>query len=344
MHKLSETRFIGVAILAAMMATTSACAPSAGPRPLTRPANATGSASATGTASSGAPAASVKAEAPEFAAVVGEHAVIRQVAAGYQFTEGPAWHDGKLIFSDIATDTMYQWSPGKEVAVFRRPSHDANGNTIDARGRLITCEQGARSVTRTDEDGKVVTLADPSGGRRLNSPNDVAVKSDGSIWFTDPAYGIKASQKELEGCWVFRIDPGAKEPVPVIRDIPWPNGICFSPDEKFLYVGNSDAKDACIRRYVVRADNTLGDCVVFARIAPGIPDGIRTDSAGRLYVTAGDGVQVYGADGKLLGRILTPEAAANCCFGGRDGRTLFITARTSVWMVELKVRGQRRRP
>ena len=330
-----------VAVVALMFAIMGACKRPVRSTPAAPPGRPAASGPAVSQQASTAVLGGFKAEDPAFAEVVAEAAVIHQVAAGYQFTEGPAWYGGKLVFSDIATDTIYQWSPKQGASVFRRPSHDANGNTVDAQGRLITCEQGSRSVTRTDKDGKVTTLASSYAGHRLNSPNDVAVKSDGTVWFTDPSYGIKASQMEQEGCWVFRIDPGAKEPVPVIRDIPWPNGICFSPDERFLYVGNSDANDACVRRYVVHHDNTIGQSVIFVRILPGFPDGMRTDSVGRLYVTAGDGVQVFGPDGKRLGRILTPDAATNCCLGGSDGQTLFITARPRVWMVELKVRSRK---
>jgi gluconolactonase len=267
---------------------------------------------------------------------------VRRICNRRKFTEGPVWLAGKncLLFSDIPADTIHQWTEAGGMKVFRKPSHNANGNTTDLQGRLITCEHGSRTVTRTERSGKVVTIASSYLGRKLNSPNDVVVKSDGTIWFTDPPYGIRPEQREQKAHYVFRLDKGAAEPVAVADDFDMPNGLCFSPDEKHLYVADS-GKPHHVRRLPVLEGNRLGKGNVFAVIAPGVPDGIRVDVAGRLYSTAGDGVQVFDVKGKLIGRILTPAPAANCCFGGPGRKTLFITARDGVYMVRLAVAGRR---
>ena len=276
----------------------------------------------------------------EFEEVVGEGAELRKVADGFEFVEGPAWFDGGLVFSDIPADTIYRWTEEDGLSVWRRPSHHANGNTVDLEGRLVTCEHGSRRVTRTERDGSVTVLAERYGGKRLNSPNDVVVKSDGSIWFTDPPYGIKPEEKEQAGNYVFRLDPGAEEPVVVADDFPMPNGLYFSPDEETLYVADSDPKVAHVRKIAVQKYGTIGTGSAWVEVAPGIPDGLRTDTNGRAFVSLGDGVQVFAPDGRLLGKIRTPETAANCTFGGAGKRTLFITAVSSVWSVELGVEGR----
>ena len=279
-----------------------------------------------------------------FREILRPDSALRRIAAGLRFTEGPVWiaKDNCLLFSDIPADTIYRWREGKGLEVFRRPSHNANGNTLDAAGRLITCEHGSRTVTRTAAGGKVTTLARTYKSKPLNSPNDAVVKSDGTIWFTDPDYGIKPEQRRQPVNYVFRIDPGAKEPVVVADEFARPNGLCFSPDEKLLYVADSDGRRHHVRRFAVQADNTLQGGRLFATIRPGAPDGIRVDQAGRLFATSGDGVQVFSPAGKLLGRIRTPQAGANCAFGGRDLKTLFITAREAVWAADLATAGARR--
>jgi gluconolactonase len=268
------------------------------------------------------------------------------VGSGYQFTEGPVWmaKDRRLLFSDIPADTIYGWTEKDGVAAFRKPSHSANGNTCDLQGRLLTCEHASRTLTRTGPDGAVSTLASTYKGRRLNSPNDVVVKSDGTIWFTDPPYGIQRREIEQPANYVFRLDPGAAEPVAVADDFTYPNGLCFSPDERMLFIANSDPKVHHVRAFHVGADNALRDGEVFAVIAPGVPDGMRMDLQDRLYCTSAEGVHVLSPEGKLLGKVRTPQTAANCAFGGPDNTTLFITASTQVWRVRLAAVGAAARP
>jgi gluconolactonase len=266
----------------------------------------------------------------------------RCIADGLKFTEGPAWlhREGCLLFSDIPADTIYRWQEARGLAVWRRPSNQANGNTVDHAGRVLTCEHGSRRLTRSGPDGtSAEVLAERYGQRRLNSPNDVVVKADGTVWFTDPPYGIRPDQMEQPASYVFRLDEGAAEPVPVTGVLSRPNGLCFSLDESKLYVADSDPKIHHVRLFDVQADGTLTGNEIFAVIAPGVPDGMRLDADGRLYVAAGDGVQVYTPAGRLLGKIRTPEPASNCTFGGPGLRTLYITARTKVWAVDLKVTG-----
>ena len=276
----------------------------------------------------------------EFERIVGAGPELRKIAEGFEFVEGPAWFEEGLVFSDIPGDTIYRWTEAEGLSVWRRPSHQANGNTVDLEGRLITCEHGSRRVTRTERDGSVTVLAATYGGKRLNSPNDVVVKSDGSIWFTDPPYGIEEHEKEQAGNFVFRLDPEAEEPVVVADDFSMLNGLCFSLNEKTLYVADSDVEVAHVRRFAVQKYGTLGPGGTWVEVALGIPDGLRRDAAGRVYVSAGNGVQVFAPDGRLLGKIRTPETAANCTFGGAGKRTLFITAVSSVWAVELGVEGR----
>jgi gluconolactonase len=263
------------------------------------------------------------------------------VADGFRFTEGPTWWAalGCLIFSDIPGDTIYRWAAGEGLTVWRRPSRHANGNTTDRQGNLLTCEHGSRTITRTSPDGRMITLASTFEGRPLNSPNDVIVGSDRAVWFTDPPYGIKPDDCRQPANYVFRLDPGATEPVAVASDFSRPNGLCFSPDERLLYIADSDTAIHHVRRFEVAAEGRLSGGDVFGVIESGVPDGMRADEAGRLYVTAADGVHVFAPDGHQLATIHTPQTAANCAFGGPDGDTLFITATSSVWSVRLATRG-----
>jgi gluconolactonase len=275
----------------------------------------------------------------EFLEVLTADSHLEPVGDGFRFTEGPAWLPGDyLVFSDIPADTMYRWTMADGVDVFRRPSRHANGNTVDRQGRLVTCEHGARRVTRTEQAGSVTVLAEEFEGKKLNSPNDAVVKSDGTVWFTDPTYGLKKREKELDGNYVFRLDPETGDMAVVAKDFDMPNGLCFSPDERTLYIADS-GKEPVVRVFRVTEDNTLEGGEVFCRVPKGVPDGMRVDEDGRLFATSGEGVCVYSPEGVLLGKILTPETAANCAFGGPDGRTLYITASTAVHRVPLAVRG-----
>jgi len=275
-----------------------------------------------------------------FRKVLRADSAVRAICTGQKFTEGPVWMDSAkcLLFSDIPADTIFRWSPAAGKSVFRKPSHQTNGNMTDKQGRLVSCEHGSRTVTRTGADGKVTTIAATYQGKKLSSPNDLAIKSDGTIWFTDPTYGLRGRAREQKGNYVYRLDPNAAEPVAVATDFHMPNGICFSPDEKLVYIADS-GRPHHVRRFAVTKDNTLADGKVFAVIRPGGPDGMRIDAAGRLFSTAGDGVHVFSPAGKLIGKIRTPKSAANCCFGGPDGKTFFITARDAVYAVSLAVTG-----
>lgn len=271
----------------------------------------------------------------EFDKIVSPDARVEKLVSGMRFTEGPVWikEGGYLLFSDIPADEIKKWKNGK-LTIFRKPSNNTNGNLLDEKGRLLCCEHGSRSVTRTLKSGKVETLVDRYEGKRLNSPNDLAVRSDGMIWFTDPPYGLKGRERELEDNHVFCFNPGTGVIRSVARDFDRPNGLCLSPDEKKLYIADS-GKPAHIRVFNVHEDGTLGSGKVFCKIDNGSPDGIRCDAEGRIFSSAGDGVHVYLPSGKLAGKVLVPERPSNLCFGGEDGRILFITARTSLYSVPL---------
>mgnify|MGYP005836769193 CR=1 FL=1 len=282
------------------------------------------------------------ADAETFARLVSPDSRPQRLATDLKFTEGPVWmsqEGGYLLFSDIPADTIYRWSEGGGLKVFRQPSHNANGNTRDRQGRLITCEHGSRRVTRTEKDGSITVLAERYNGKRLNSPNDVVVKSDDSIWFTDPPYGLprQTEGKELDRQYVFRLDPRSGKLSVVAEDFDRPNGLCFSPDEKRLYIADSAPNARHVRVFDVRDDGTLANGRVLVAFAKdeGVPDGMRCDSAGRLWSSARDGVHVYAPDGGLIGKVPLPETCANLCFGGPDGRTLYMTASKSLYCLRL---------
>lgn len=262
-----------------------------------------------------------------------------RIATDLEFTEGPVWHpDGHLLFSDIPADTICKWTPDGKLEKFRSPSGNSNGLTLDRQGRLVACEHGNRRVSRTEQDGTIVTLADRYRGKRLNSPNDVVVKSDGSVYFTDPPYGVQPDQRELDFQGVYRI--GSDGDLTLLADdFDKPNGLVFSPDEKFLYVGDTARKH--VRAFDVQPDGTLANSRVFADLSAEQqhgPDGMKVDVNGNLYVTSGV-TWIFDNTGKHLGDIVTPEAPANCAFGGTENKTLFITARTSVYRVQLRIQG-----
>lgn len=262
---------------------------------------------------------------------------IVKVSGGHEFTEGPVWSPrGTLLFSDIPANKI--WELGREKKVFRSPSGNANGLTFDRQGRLIACEHGTRRVTRTEKDGSITVLAERYRGKRLNSPNDVVVRSDGSIYFTDPTYGISPDQQELDFQGVYRIKPDGELEL-LVKDFKMPNGLCFSPDEKKLYIADS-SELRHIRVFDVARDGSLSGGKVFAKITePGAPDGMKTDRNGCLYVAGPGGVWVFNSRGKHGKTIKVPETPANLAWGGTVGKTLYVTARTSVYKVRMKTGG-----
>lgn len=284
--------------------------------------------------------------ADAFAACVAPDAKVNRLASGMKFIEGPVWlPNGQLVFSDIPANELKSWSPAKGLATFRAPSQNANGNTLDRQNRLVTCEHSGRRVAILEADGTLRTLVDRHDGKRFNSPNDVVVSRDGVVWFTDPEYGLATDPqtkrrvgKEQPGNHVYRFDPRSGKTTVAAQGFDQPNGLAFSPDEKKLYVADSGSPKN-IRQFEVGADGTLAGGSVFCTLEQGVPDGIRVDRDGRVWSTAGDGVHVFDRTGRRIGRISTPEAPANLCFGGSDGRTLFITARTSLYAIEVKVAG-----
>lgn len=278
----------------------------------------------------------------EFNKILDSAAKVERVATGMKFTEGPVWFRsgglGFLIFSDIPANELKRWTPQKSVETFRSPSNNANGNTVDREGRLVTAEHGARRISRTEKNGTVVTLVDSFEGKALNSPNDVVVTSDGAIWFTDPDYGLAGRTKEQAGNYVYRFDERTKSIHAIIKDFDKPNGLCFSPDETKLYVADS-GKPRHIRVFNVKPDGSVDAGAIFVTIDKGGPDGIRCDKDGRVWSSSGDGAQIFAPDGHLIARILLPESAANLAFGGPDEKTLYLTARTSLYVVATKTTG-----
>ena len=268
---------------------------------------------------------------PRFSACFSGHVRVERLWTGARWAEGPAWFAAGryLIWSDIPNNRIMRLSdPGDVVSVFRERSNNSNGNTVDNQGRLITCEHLTRRVTRTEVDGTIAVIAEKWQGKRFNSPNDAVVKSDNSIWFTDPAYGIDTDyegdrqKQEIDGCHVYRIDPKSGAIDRVIDDMVRPNGIAFSPDEKYLYVADTGATNVPngprhIRRFTVSANgkNVKGG-EVFAECTAGLFDGFRVDWKGRIWTSTGEGVHCYDKDGTLIGKILIPEIVGNVTFGG----------------------------
>jgi gluconolactonase len=283
------------------------------------------------------------------------NAWVEKLHGGMLWAEGPVWSaDGNyLLWSDIPNNVILQWAEGLGVRVYRHPSNNTNGHTRDRQGRLVSCEHGARRVTRTEHDGSITVLADRYKGKRLNSPNDVVVKSDGSVWFTDPPYGIMSdyeghkAKSEIGACNVYRIDPKSGDLSAVADDFNKPNGIAFSPDEQILYVadtGGSHDPDGehHIRAFDVVGGKKLRNGRVFAQIRPGLADGFRVDTDGNVWTSAGDGVHCFSPKGELLGKIRVPEVVSNVCFGGPKRNRLFITATTSLYAVYVAQVGAQR--
>ncbi|WP_297118556.1 SMP-30/gluconolactonase/LRE family protein [Thalassospira sp.] len=273
---------------------------------------------------------------------------LRKISGGHLWTEGPVWFPAHqcLLFSDIPNQKIFRWMCDGSVNEFRDHSDFANGNTRDMNGCLVTCQHGSRTVTRTEHNGKITTLADGFEGRRLNSPNDVVVKTDGSIWFTDPTYGILSNYEgykatpEQEFNNVFRLEPETGIVESVAQDFRQPNGLAFSNDEKLLYVTESGSSHdatipAVIRVYDVVGESALGNGRDFAEIDNGLPDGLRVDCYGNVWSSAADGVHCFDPGGKLLGKVLVPETVSNLTFGGARGNELMITATSSVYAIHV---------
>jgi gluconolactonase len=279
---------------------------------------------------------------------------VERLWTGARWCEGPAWFGAHrtLVWSDIPNNRMLRLDERNgTVAVFREPANHSNGNTVDRQGRLVSCEHLTRRVVRTEHDGSQTVLASHWQGKRLNSPNDVVVHSDGGIWFTDPSYGILSdyeglrADSEIGACHVYRIDPESGAVDPVANDFVKPNGLAFSPDESVLYVADTGASHAPdgprhIRRLpVTQGGRRLGAGRVFAECSKGLFDGFRVDTEGRLWASAADGVHALDPDGHLLGKILLPERVANVCFGGPRRNRLFICATTSLYAIHLHAKG-----
>jgi gluconolactonase len=280
------------------------------------------------------------------------HARVERLWTGARWSEGPVWFAAGryLLWSDIPNNRMLRFDETDgSVSEFRSPSNNSNGNTVDREGRLVTCEHLARRVTRTEHDGRITVIADQIDGKRLNSPNDVVVKSDGSIWFTDPSYGIlmdyegDRAESEIGACHVYRVDPSG-DISRVADDYVKPNGLAFSPDERELFIADTGiTHDADgpkhIRRHAVNSDGTLSGGDVFATCSEGVFDGFRFDRDGRIWSSAADGVHCLNRDGELIGKVHIPELVGNVCFGGPKLNRLFICGTTSLYSVFLNVNG-----
>jgi gluconolactonase len=289
---------------------------------------------------------------PRFKACFVGHQRVERLWTGARWLEGPAYFPASryLVFSDIPNNRIMRFDEtNNSVSVFRQPSNNSNGNTRDREGRLVTCEHLSRSVTRTGHDGTVTTLATQFEGKRLNSPNDVVVKSDGSIWFTDPSYGILSDYEGEQAvpemdCHVYRIDPQTGCVYRVADDFVKPNGLAFSPDERLLYIADTGASHmtggpAHIRQFAVSDAGKLSGGEVFATCTAGLFDGFRVDRDGRIWSSAADGVHCFDPDGTLIGKVHIPELVSNLCFGGPKRNRLYITANQSLYSVMVAVNG-----
>jgi len=290
---------------------------------------------------------------PRFARLFNGSAHVEKLYTGCRWAEGPAWFAAGryLVWSDIPNNRMLRYDETDgSVSVFRQPCGNTNGHTVDRQGRLVSCEHSGRRVSRTEFDGSITTIADRWQGKRLNSPNDVVVRSDGSIWFTDPAYGIESdyegdkAESEIGACHVYRVDPHTGAVEAVIIDMVRPNGIGFSLDERQLYVADTGRthgpqNPAHIRVFNVDEAGKVSGGGVFADCTAGMFDGFRLDSDGRIWTSAADGIHCYHPDGTLIGKVKVPEVVANCVFGGAKRNMLYICGTTSLYVVRLMVNG-----
>jgi len=297
---------------------------------------------------------------PAIDQIVPASPAIQKLAEGLVFTEGPVWiRQGYLLFSDVPSNVIYKWTGDSKVEVFRKPSGyngtdapagafiGSNGLTLDRQGRLIICEHGNGRITRLEKDGKLTVLADKYEGKRLNSPNDAVYKKDGALYFTDPPYGFvkqdEDPKKELKFNGVYRLAGGKLQLL--YRELTRPNGLAFSPDEKYLYVANSDPQRKIWMRFEVTSAGGLANGKVFYDVtnqtADGLPDGMKIDQKGNLYCTGPGGVWIFSPAGKHLGTIQPPETPANLAWGDADGKTLYITARKGLYRIVLQIPGIR---
>jgi len=298
------------------------------------------------------PDPAVRALDPRFDRCRLHNAAVERLATGYRWVEGPVWFGDHrcLVWSDIPGNRMLRWDEATGVVTpFRSPADFANGHTRDRQGRLVSCEHLTRRVTRTEHDGSITVLIDRFDGKPLNAPNDVVVASDGSVWFTDPGYGILSDYEGRRAALelptaVYRLDPERGDAEPVVQDLERPNGLCFAPGESRLYVVDSGSTPRSIHVYDV-AEGRVGAGRRFADMSPGSSDGIRCDTEGNLWASAGgggdgyDGVHVFAPDGTLIGQVLLPEACANLCFGGVAGNRLFMAASRSIYALYVNATG-----
>ncbi len=285
---------------------------------------------------------------PRFKTVVGEKIAFERIATGFLFTEGPLWHahEHYLLFSDMPGDHLRKWSAAGGVTTFRRPCNQSNGLAWDRQGRLLACEHASSRLTRTESDGSIVVLASRLHDRALNSPNDLVVKSDGSIYFSDPTYGRneyfgRPRPTELDFRGVYRVEPETLRLSLLADDFGQPNGLCFSADEQRLFVNDTDRQH--IRVFDVKADGTIAGARVWAETrgeGDGAPDGMKFDSQGNLYCCGPGGIHVFAPDAACLGVIRVPEHTANFCWGDADFRSLYITASSSVYRMRTAVAGR----
>ena len=266
------------------------------------------------------------------------------LATGFVFTEGPLWHpDGYWLFVDVRREpgAIFKLTPGDQPEIYREPSNGSNGLTFDRAGRLVMCEGDGRRMSRREHDGTIVALAERWDGKRLNRPNDVVCRSDGSIYFTNPGGRVPTEEREIDFSGVHRIAPDGTVTA-VVTDTEYPNGLAFSPDESVLYVTNT-RESMYIAAYDVRADGTASNGRIFADMSSdepdGVPDGMKVDSEGRIYSTGPGGCWIFDPAGNYLGIIRLPEMPANCAWGGEDNRTMFFTARTSVYTLRMGTTG-----
>jgi gluconolactonase len=285
---------------------------------------------------------------PRMRDVVGGTVTFERIATGCLFTEGPLWHPGGqyLLFSDMPGDHLRRWSASGGVSTFRKPCNQSNGLAWDRQGRLLACEHASSALTRTEHDGRITVLATHHEDKELNSPNDLVVKRDGSIYFSDPTYGRaeyygRPREPDLDFRGVYRLDPETRKVTLLADDFGQPNGLCFSADERQLFVNDTDRQH--IRVFDVQADGTLGNSRVWAETTgegDGAPDGMKMDTAGNLYCCGPGGIHVFDAAARCLGVIRVPEYTSNFCWGDADYRSLFVTASTSVYRIRTLVPGR----